>query len=229
MISRSRFSSRVSVCEKRRPIRGRSDSSGMPDLFLTTWVCVRPPITAVSPSPTRSCVVALRFGMVKPRSPPMMRSSDCSAAIDMRIWRLFVMCGVTVRMMPVSLNWTLARAGTPTCEAAPASMTRTGVSSPTRIFASRLSSVVMLGSAWMSDNCCSRSASRNAVRLYLPRAVDSRRLSAEPFLYLRDALPMPARTSPPRVIRPSRSSTDSVPGRLRGIRLLKYAAEEPRS
>ena len=27
----------------------------------------------------------------------------------MRIWRLFVMCGVTVRMIPVSLNDTVAR------------------------------------------------------------------------------------------------------------------------
>ena len=40
----------------------------------------------------------------------------------------------------------------------------------------------MLGSAWMSESCCSRSASRKAVRLYLPNAVENSRLSAEPFV-----------------------------------------------
>ena len=32
------------------------------------------------------------------------------ARIVMRIWRLLVMCGVTRRMIPLSLNWTFARA-----------------------------------------------------------------------------------------------------------------------
>ena len=50
---------------KRLPIKGRLDNSGMPEWLLVTVVTVSPPMTAVSPSATRSWFLVSCFAMMK--------------------------------------------------------------------------------------------------------------------------------------------------------------------
>ena len=74
-------------------------------------VTVRPPMTAVSPSLTRSWLSAFCFGKMKPRSAAASGwIAERSVWSCISIWRLLVTCGVTVSRIPVSLNCTLARA-----------------------------------------------------------------------------------------------------------------------
>ena len=129
-------------------------------------------MTAVSPSSTRSWLSAFCFWKMKPRSAAASGwIAERSVWSFIMIWRLLVTCGVTVNRIPVSLNCTLARAA-PLAPADEASMTRTGVSSPTRMSASRLSSVVMTGSAWMSASSLRSSAVRNVVSEKPPMLVE---------------------------------------------------------
>ena len=75
-------------------------------------VTVRPPMTAVSPSATRSWLSAFCFRMVKPRSAAARAGCPTARrATFISTWRLLVTCGVTVSLIPVSLKCTVALGG----------------------------------------------------------------------------------------------------------------------
>ena len=140
-------------------------------------VTVRPPITAVSPSLTRIWLSACCVWNVKPMSTEEGFTEEFSACTSMSTWRLAVTWGVTFRLMPVCSKRTVARGGCPAVPV-PTSTMRIGTRSPTRISAGRLSSVVIVGSAWRSASwtCCS--ACRNVVKSKFPIAVEKMRSRA---------------------------------------------------
>jgi len=115
---------------------------------------------------------------VKPMSTDDGFTAEFSACTSMSTWRLAVTCGVTFRLMPVCSNRTVARGGWLATVPVPTSMMRIGTRSPTRISAGRLSSVVIVGSAWRSASSTRCSACRNVVRSKFPIAVEKMRLSA---------------------------------------------------
>ena len=108
-------------------------------------------------------------------------------------------------------------------------MTRTGVSSPTRMSAWRLSSVEMTGSAWMSARSVRSSALRKLVRLKPPMAVEKTRSSAEPVM-VASALPIAESELPPRSMTLTSGLKGSpVAGSVRWTSLLKNWVLLPRS
>ena len=184
---------------KRLPMSGRLERSGMPDLVFSTVVTVSPPITAVSPSATSSWFLVSCLATMKPRSAAArVWMLERSVARSREIWPSLVTCGVTSSLMPVSRNCTLARTATPAPVGALASMTRIGMSSPTRIMACLLSWVVMVGSAWTSERLTCSSAWRKLVKEKPPITVLHTRLIAG-FEMFASAFPIAASSLPPRL------------------------------
>ena len=96
------------------PMIGRLPRSGMPDRVLVTWVTVRPPMTAGLAVVDQELVVGLLLVEDEAEVRRGQRlDAERSVWSCIRIWRLLVTCGVTVRRIPVSLNCTLARAVPP--------------------------------------------------------------------------------------------------------------------
>src|SRR2546426_786122 len=178
-INRSRRSSCSELKPNSFPRIGRSTRKGIPDFVTVTSVTVRPPMTAVSPSFTRIWLSACCVWNVKPMSTDAGFTLERSACTSINTCRFAVTCGVTFRLMPVCSNRTVARGTAPAV--APAvltSITRIGTRSPTRISAGRLSSVVIVGSAWTSASSTRCSACRNVVKSKFPIAVEKIRFNA---------------------------------------------------
>ena len=155
-------------------------------------------MTAVSPSPTSSCVSACWVWNVKPMSTGAVCTLERSACTSIRTCRFDVTWGVTFRLMPVCSKVTVAR-GTPVppAEGELTSTIRIGTRSPTRIWAGRLSSTVTDGSACTSVSWMRSSADRKVVRSKLPSAVE--KISSSAGLTIAPpALPSADRELPPR-------------------------------
>src|SRR2546428_115335 len=198
-ISRSRRFSDCDVKPNSFPRIGRSTRNGIPFLVTVTSVTVSPPITAVSPSLTRIWLSACWVWNVKPMSTDDGWTLDRSAWSSMRICRFAVTCGVTFRLMPVCWKFTVARGAAPPVVGALTSTTRIGTRSANRISAGRLSSVVMVGSAWMSASSTRCNALMNEVSVKLPIAVEKISCSAGlPVVSDWPALPSAESELPPR-------------------------------
>ena len=171
-IMRSRRFSVSVVLLKSLPTIGRLPRSGMPDRIRVTSVTVRPPMTAVSPSFDEELVVGLllREGEAEvgrgqgPDRRPLGVELHQHLAVVRHVRRdgeadtglLELHRGAGAAPLPVEF----------------ASITRTGVSSPTRMSAWRLSSVEMTGSAWTSASSVRSSALRNVVSAKPPMLVE---------------------------------------------------------
>ena len=141
----------------------------MPVRFVDTCVCVRPPMTAVSPSATSTSLCDSRLLVLGPAA-LMLTSCSCVASTIRLTWRLAVTRGVTLSLMPIScceicgateFNWPAGTGG----------VSRNEILEPEKSVASLLSSVVVLGSACTSVSASSDKASRNDVRLNPPMAM----------------------------------------------------------
>src|SRR5256885_491586 len=110
-IKRSRRSSCSWEKPNSLPRSGRSTRNGIPVFVTVTEVTVRPPMTAVSPSLTRIWLSACCVWNVKPMSTDEGFTAEFSACTSISTWRFAVTCGVTLRLMPVCSNRTVARGG----------------------------------------------------------------------------------------------------------------------
>ena len=130
-------------------------------------------MTAVSPSFTSSWLSAFCFAKTKPRSAAGQELDRRALGVELH-QDLAVVGHVRRDREPDTglLELHVGAGRTARCPTDDASMTRTGVSSPTRMSAWRLSRVEMTGSAWMSASSVRSSALRNVVSEKPPMLVE---------------------------------------------------------
>src|SRR3989441_8967173 len=115
-INRSRRCSCCEVNPNSLPRIGRSTRNGIPLLVTVIEVTVRPPMTAVSPSLTRIWLSACWGWNVNPMSTDAGFTEEISACTSISTWRFAVTCGVTLRVIPVCSQRTVARSEEHTSE-----------------------------------------------------------------------------------------------------------------
>ena len=171
----------------------------MPVRVLFTSVTVRPPMTAVSPSFTRSWLSV--FCLSNDEAEVRRRERLDRRPLGVELHQDLAVVGHVRRDGEPDtglLELHVGAGGRRAAAGRAASTTRTGISSPTRMSACRLSSVVMTGSAWMSASSTRSSALQERGEREAADARSRRPGRAPSAVMLASALPMAETLLPPR-------------------------------